>query len=250
MQRHTLRTIRLIIAALLSLPTAVNALTCDDEITRNAGICVQQTGLNNAARCRQQAVQACQCNAANQCGGGGFCDAAMQAKAKINIDWVFADRGARATFSTHRQMGESAFEAVVSAQAHNPPVQALLRECRAWAEGYINQAGGCTLGDQAPGPAQCRCISVQPTGEFDQTGTPIYLVTNACPDGMKVNVQFVDALPQTGGPASWGPPILTCPAHSYKVRAPQTFTIPSINAYGLRNAGGSYTCVCRGGLCN
>ena len=241
----------LILAPLLWLPTTVHALTCDDEITHNAGLCVQQTGLDNAATCRRQAVQNCQCDAAtNQCGGGGLCDAAKQAEAKINVDWVFANAGARATYEAHRQMGETAFDAVLNAQAHNPAVQALLRQCRAWVVVYVNQPGGCALDANKPGPEQCRCISVVPTGAFDLTGTPIYQVTNACPAGMKVNVQFTDAAPRTGGFSSWGQPILTCPGRPYQVRAPQTYAIPSISAIGLQSAGGSYTCVCRDGLCS
>jgi hypothetical protein len=226
------------------------AQSCDNDITLATGVCVQQTGLDNAATCRKKAVQDCNCDlATNMCAGTQSCSPDLQAKAKINVDWIFSDGGARNTFDLHRQMGESAFEAAVSAQAHNPPVQALLRQCRAWVEAYLRQPGGCSLGNREPGPDSCQCVSVLPTGQFDQTGTPIYQVTNSCPDGMNVSVQFVDAA-SSGGSPSIGQAHLIYPSKSYTLRPPQTFAVPSISAIGLQTAGGAYTCVCREALCN
>jgi hypothetical protein len=243
----------LILAAATSIVVTTNvaAQDCNDDITRSAGICVQQTGLNNAATCRQTAIQACNCDTTtNQCQGTGSCDAAEEAKAKINVDWVFTDKGAQTTFSLHRQMGESCFEAVVSAQAHNPPVQQLLRQCQAWSTAYLSQkpgcGGGCTLGNSVPGPQDCKCISIRPTGT-DQTGSTIYTVTNSCTDGFKVAVTFIDA--STNALPSTGQPLLVCPTLSYTVRAPQTYRVPSISGYSMQNGAGTYGCVCRDQLC-
>jgi hypothetical protein len=226
------------------------AQSCGDDITRAAGICVQQTGLDNALQCRQKAVRDCNCDSSiNKCRGVETCGPELQAKAKINVDWIFADRGATGTFESHRRMGESAFEAAVSAQGHNPPVQQLLRQCRAWVEAYLGQSDGCTLANRTPGPDTCRCISVRPTGQSDPTGAPTYRVTNSCPDGLRVSVQFVDAV-STGGTPSTGQAQLICPTKASLIRAPQTFQIPSISAVTLQGATGAYTCVCRNALCN
>jgi len=226
------------------------AQTCNDDITRAAGVCVQQTGLSNAAQCRQKAVQDCNCDpASDRCRGAATCGPELQAKARINVDWVFRDAGAHSTYGVHREMGESAFEAVVSAQAHNPPVQQLLRECRGWVEAYLGQNGGCTLDDHMPIADSCPCVSIVPTGQFDPTGAPFYKVSSACAGGLRVAAEFIDAA-ATGGPPAWGQPQLICPGQSFIVRAPQTFSIPSIAAYQLQGARGSYTCVCRDGSCS
>lgn len=43
-----------LILATIASPTF--ALTCEDEITRLTGICIQQIGLDNAKTCRQQST--------------------------------------------------------------------------------------------------------------------------------------------------------------------------------------------------
>lgn len=245
---HLACAVTLVLLLMASSRTA-HAQSCGDDITRAAGVCVQQTGLDNALSCRQKAVRDCNCDpATNKCRGVESCGPELQAKAKINVDWIFADRGATGTFESHRRMGESAFEAAVSAQGHNPPVQQLFRQCRAWVEAYLGRSNGCTLADRTPGPDTCRCISVIPIGQ-DQTGTPIYRVTNSCPDGLRVGVQFVDAAAM-GATPSTGPAQLICPTKDFQVRAPQTFQIPSISAMRLEAATGGYTCICRDALCS
>lgn len=63
-------------------------------------------------------------------------------EAKINIDWVlFKDAGARATYNSFLQRGESSVDAVLSAQGHNPHAQQTIRNCRAWAKSYIGSKG-------------------------------------------------------------------------------------------------------------
>lgn len=242
--------IAFVLILLAASPAAV-AQNCSEDITRSAALCVQQRGLDAALSCRQNAVRECNCNSAtNQCvAAASSCGPELQAKAKINVDWIFADRGARATFESHRQGGESPFAAAVSAQAHNPPVQVLLRQCRSWVEAYLGRGDGCTLSDGPPGPAACRCISVLLTGQHDQTGAPSYKVTNSCADTFRIAVRFVDAV-TSGAAASFGPAQLVCPGRSFVTRAPQTFQIPSIDAVGLQSGSGSYTCVCRGDACN
>ncbi|MCS3761564.1 hypothetical protein [Bradyrhizobium centrosematis] len=230
---------------------AVRAQSCGDDITRAAGLCVQKRGLDAALDCRQAAVRDCACNTAtNRCSGaGGSCSAQLEAEAKINVDWILADRGARGTFESHKQLGESPFDAAVSAQAHNPPVQKLLRQCRGWVEAYLGRGGPCTLSDTPPDAATCRCITVLPTGQFDQTGAPSYKVSSSCTGAYNISVQFIDAS-ASGAPPSTGQPQLVCPSKSFVVRAPQTFLIPSISGVRLQSANGGHTCVCRDKLCS
>ncbi len=172
-------------------------------------------------------------------------------KAKVNVDWVFSDKGAQATYAQHRSEGESCFQAVLSAQAHNRPVQKLLRACQGFVTNYLNKFGkcnGCTLANVPPGSQDCQCITIVPTGEFDETGTPFYRVTNNCPAAMKVSVTFVDAA--TDLPPSSGQPLLLCPPMSFLVRPPQWYVIPSISGYGIWTAAGFRSCVCHDNICN
>jgi hypothetical protein len=243
-------------------PSAPPLSTCEGQIERGAAICSLQTGPSNSS-CRPQAVRDCNCDpSTDRCRGEQACTPALQAKAKINVDWVFSNAGAKITYQLHTGMGESAFQAVESAQAHNPPVQSLLRECQGWVEAYLaglhKQGGPCTLGGRPPGPQDCSRFSVIPAGT-DGTGTPYYRVTDAGSDdqAMNVSVGFVDAGSSLayngvagGSSPSYGQPQFACHSLPFTVRPPQTFTIPSISAISLQNAGGTYTCVCRTGACN
>lgn len=67
---------------------------------------------------------------------------------KENIDWVFRDPGAQRTFAQQKSSGKSDFEAVIGAQAHNRPVQDLLRRCQAVAQAYLDSrdAAGASTG--------------------------------------------------------------------------------------------------------
>lgn len=76
---------------------------------------------------------------------GGQCSAV-----KENIDWVFRDRGAQATYAQQMQAGKSDFEAVVGAQGHNRPVQDLLRRCQSVAEAYLASRGAPGEGVDGP----------------------------------------------------------------------------------------------------
>jgi hypothetical protein len=235
-----------------SWPPSAPLSTCEGQIERGAAVCVHETGSSNSPMCRRQAVLDCSCDpSTDRCRGLQACTPALQAKAKINVDWVFSNAGAKATYQLHRSMGESAFQAVESAQAHNTPVQALLRECQGWVEDYLHQQGGCTLGRNPPGPQDCSCVSVIPTGSVDDTGTPYYRVIDSCPEdhAFNVSVGFVDAHAGGNSP-SYGQPQLSCPSQPFTVRPPQTYPIPSISSINLQNAGGTYTCVCRTAACN
>jgi hypothetical protein len=176
--------------------------------------------------------------------GPGGCD---QEKAKINVDWVFDDAGAQATYRQQLNRGKSAFEAVVGAQAHNPPVQNALRQCQTWVESYLASrgapGGGITLSNRALGPSDCRCISVLRAGNVDTQGRQAYRGVNAC-DGMNVSVRFIgDILSLTPSLelSSWVQAGLLGANQERIVWAP-AWKIVSIKALGLKNAAGSFTC--------
>lgn len=60
-------------------------------------------------------------------------------EAKINIDWVLdKDVGARARYEKFRSDGQSAIQAIISAQAHNANAQNSIKRCRNWAVRYIS----------------------------------------------------------------------------------------------------------------
>ncbi len=189
------------------------------------------------------------CNTGSSGQAGLPPDGATTKECKINIDWVFEDRGARARYESERRAGKSAFEAVVGAQAHNAPVQRLLRQCQTWAESYLGsqqgtQPGGVTLGNRRLGQEDCRCIDVVPTGESNFQGQPGYRVSNKC-DGMNVSVRFDGTISRMGGDlglTTTAQAGLMGPGQQRVVRSAAGWTITSIKAVGLNNAAGSYSC--------
>lgn len=171
-----------------------------------------------------------------------------EGEAKINVDWVFADKGAFRRFTNARDQGASAFESVISAQDHNPGVQALLRRCASWVEGYLADKG-------AGGPAEarnerrqlrqddCRCISVVPMAASGQRAGPAFRVSNSC-DRMTVKVRFIgDILNLTARDAfsSWANAGPLAAGEASIVSAPD-WKFVSIRAVGLSNGSSSFTC--------
>jgi len=169
-------------------------------------------------------------------------------EAKINVDWVFQDRGARARYAERRRQGDVPFDAVVAAQAHNPRVQSLLRGCRDWVESYLAGMGEADAGRRSPTPptrADCRCISVLPTNDLDWQGRLAYRVINSC-DALEVAVSFgYDILRLSPDPNR----AFTSLAQAGQVgrneerlvRAPAG-TIVTIKGYALRRAGVTVAC--------
>lgn len=72
------------------------------------------------------------CNAAF----GGQAFACRRDIAKINIDWVFSDAGAKATYARNRRGGRTPYEAVLHAQGHNSSAQESIRACAGFATKY------------------------------------------------------------------------------------------------------------------
>ncbi len=169
---------------------------------------------------------------------------------KINVDWVFTDKGASQRYAQLRHQGNSPFEAVVGAQAHNPKAQKVLRDCASWVVAYLASKGEGHSGQAGPparrlSTADCKCISVIPTGESDFNGRTEYRVTNSC-DEMNVRVLFTgDILKGLGvrsdAFSSWADagPILA--GLERVVRAP-AWKIVSIAAVTLTNPSSTFTC--------
>jgi len=72
-------------------------------------------------------------------------------EARINIDWVFNDAGARATYQTGRRGGQTPFEACIRAQGHNPRAARVIQECSSFSMRYCEEKDRQLRGDsQAP----------------------------------------------------------------------------------------------------
>jgi len=170
-------------------------------------------------------------------------------EAKINTDWVLSqDKGARLRFNQALSAGKSAFDALLTAQAHNPGAQKSLQSCQAWVETYLRGKGENRDGRQvaaAPTSESCPCITIVPSGNSDLDGRAEYRVSNRCA-ALNVTVVFVDAT-ATSLSARADAGLVGRPT---TVKAPATFRIPSLEAYNLRNDSGNYTCRCKPGTCN
>lgn len=176
-------------------------------------------------------------------------DSACEREAKINTDWVLSgDRGARGTYERNLKDGFTAFESVLAAQAHNRKAQDSIRRCQAFVERYLAQMNELPAVDRKLGSADCKCISVIKTGRLNFTGREIYSVSNNCPR-VNLAIRFTDQIARFGERANWGQHFPIEQGQTREINAPETFEIPSLEAYNLRSGKNSYTCVCGSGLC-
>jgi hypothetical protein len=70
---------------------------------------------------------------------GGSATACRRDEARININWVFENPGARATYSRGRRGGQTPFQACIFAQGHNPRAAESIRQCPGYSIFYCNQ---------------------------------------------------------------------------------------------------------------
>lgn len=109
-------------------------------------------------------------------------------EAKQNVEWVLLkDKGARNTFETARRSGQSPFDALLTAQGHNPRAQASIRQCRAWVQEYLAEADlgtpstdakppGADTGSGPDNDFNLDCISVVSTAPaYDAAGRLWYV---------------------------------------------------------------------------
>ena len=175
-------------------------------------------------------------------GGPRQCDAA---EARINVDWVlFRDRGAQKRYRKFLALGMSPFDAVVTAQAHNPPVQELLRRCRSWTTAYLGQfIQPPTV--RRPSRQACKCVGVYPTGTTSPLGNPRYRVTNNPRCGaLGISVLFKGSSLYWPGRlllASWSKAGEMASGEQRFVYAPG-WRFVTIAGVRVSNAGGSRTC--------
>lgn len=216
------------------------ALTCAEEVTRLTGICMQGD-LNRAAECRARST-----SEARNCGISP--KEAQCTEAKENIDWVFRDSGAKASFADARRRAYSPLDAVIFAQRHNAHAQQTIEECANWAASYLETVAGATvsasnkvnLSNKPLGARDCRCVSVVPTNDVDFSGRRAYRVTNSC-DGLLVGVQFIEKYP-SNSMTSWAEIGALGSNDEIIVRAP-AYKLTSIRAVSIRNVAGSFTCM-------
>jgi len=184
-----------------------------------------------------------------QCRSGGGSGASNPAPCgpdeKRNVDWVFADAGARGSYSDARKQGKSAFDSVIHAQRHNRAVQNKLRLCQGWVVAYLASLGQSgtqpgappSLGNRKLGKADCDCISVLPVA----TG---FKVTSRCA-ALKVSVLFIDAFRPHGihtEATGWAQAGIVGGGRDGNVSPPKTYKVPSIKAVALANDDNSWTC--------
>jgi len=166
-----------------------------------------------------------------------------------NTDWVLNDSGARANYRNRLSTGSTAFEALVGAQAHNPKAQAILLGCEQSVRMYLLQIGqpypNVALSNRSLTQADCQCISVLPTGDFDWQQRQAYRVINSC-DALAVAVRFTGDIatysPNPTGFASVAQVGRLATNQERRVRAPD-WSVVSINSYTLRSTAGSFTCL-------
>lgn len=185
--------------------------------------------------------------AASQAGKTGKPSRCKQDEAKANLDWVFADAGARNSFTAARARGLSPLDAVLQAQGHNARAQQSLRDCAGWVEAQLAAKGAKRSKDDLPNrrlsQADCKCLSVLPA----QTNVRGYNVSmdTRC-DSMDVGVKLAGDTAVVG---SMGALPLTTVAGVGVLRAGGThfikspdWAIVSIKAVTLRNASSSFVC--------
>jgi hypothetical protein len=171
----------------------------------------------------------------------GSCDLK---EAKTNLDWVCTDAGARANYFRWRQYGLDPTRAAVQAQAHNRHAQQTMMNC------FSSLVPSC---DQNPPPPplptrsftmkDCHCITIVPNGRSDDSGRPLYSVTNSCPDRFMMSITMLGSIsaskPQL--PSSSVQEFLAAPGQTISYSAPDR-TILSIYGWTLRNASSKLQC--------
>lgn len=211
------------LACLMARPAY--ALTCEERLIQMTVECMGGD-LSKAPRCRDEAER-------KGCGPDG--DNRCEAEVKEDVDWVFRDKGALATYRGKINTGMSPFDAVVFAQGHNSPVQKQLKECRAYVVQYLASKGRepneGTLPNRKLTSADCSCVSILPVSNR-------YRVTNDC-DKMKITVQFEDAANTSR--KAWIDSGVIGGGGSSTIAAP-AYAIASIHASSLRNAASEIIC--------
>ena len=169
-------------------------------------------------------------------------------EARQNVDWVLNNGGARATYRNRLYAGNTAFDAVVGAQGHNPKAQAILRTCQVWVKNYLLQLGPpdrhLMLSNRRLTNADCQCISVLPTGEYDWQKRQAYRVVNTC-DALSVAVNFTGDIasysPNPAGFSSVAQAGRLDTNQERRVWAPD-WKVVSVSSFTLRSTAGSLTC--------
>jgi hypothetical protein len=169
-------------------------------------------------------------------------------EARQNVDWVLNNSGARATYRNRLGAGDTLFEALVAAQGHNPKAQATLRTCQVWVKNYLLQLGqpdqNLMLSNRRLTNADCQCVSVSPTGDYDWQQRQAYRVTNSC-DALAVAVNFTGDIasysPNPAGFSSVAQVGRLDTNQQRRVRAPD-WKVVSVASFTLRSTAGSLTC--------
>jgi hypothetical protein len=171
-------------------------------------------------------------------------------EAKVNLDWVLRDGGAKATYFMWRGYGMDPVRALIQAQSHNRHAQQTLVNCFPRVAGELRAKGST---GHHPGPQSlpatrlslkdCHCITILPTGGNSFSGRPEYSVRNSCPD------PFMMTITMLGSVGSSKPAQISNSEHEFLLSSgkPVSYSgsdssIVSIYGWTLRNATSKLQC--------
>jgi hypothetical protein len=171
-------------------------------------------------------------------------------EAKINLDWVLQDAGAKATYFMWRGYRMDPVRALIQAQAHNRHAQQTLMNCFSMLADALADIDP-TSRNPVPEPLSnrrlsledCHCVTILPTGENDPSGRPGYTVKNTCIDA------FMMTLTMLGSIGSSKPSLVSNSEHEFLMRSQQQINysgpdsaIVSISGWMLRDATSKLQC--------
>ena len=171
-------------------------------------------------------------------------------EAKVNLDWVLQDAGAKATYFMWRGYGLDPVRAAIQAQAHNRHAQQTMMNC------FSNLPDALASEDPSsrnprpePLPTRqlalkdCHCITILPTGANDTSGRPEYSVKNGCIDTFMMSVTML------GSVGSSKPSLVSNSEHEFLMPSQKQINysapdsaIVSIYGWTLRNAASKLQC--------
>lgn len=171
-------------------------------------------------------------------------------EAKVNLEWVLHDAGAKATYFMWRGYRMDPVRALIQAQAHNRHAQQTLVNCSSMLADALANIDP-TSRNPVPEPLSnrrltlqdCHCVNILPTGENDPSGHREYTIENTCIDAFMMTVTML------GSVGSSKPSLASNSEHEFLMRSQQRINysgpdspIASIAGWMLRDATSRLQC--------